>query len=393
MTEDIFILGAKRTPIGAFQGELSAVKGTQLGSLAIQGALEDAALSPSKIEGVLMGCVLSAGLGQAPARQAAIGAGIPASTPATTINKVCGSGMEAVMLAETLIRVKNINVAVAGGMESMSQAPYLLDKARKGYRMGHGQIYDHILLDGLENAYDGCHMGKLAEKAVRKYKFTRQDQETYAIDSASKALKAIDNGTFKKEIVPVHVDLGKIQIDVDQDECPFRVKVDRIPSLKPSFEENGTITPATSSPISDGAAALVLASRSYVNDHKLKPRAKICGFSSVAQEPEWFTTAPIKAIQTLLDKKGWSIDDIDLFEINEAFSVVTMVTIAELHIPSEKVNVHGGSSALGHPIGASGARLIVTLLYALEERNLKRGIASLCIGGGEATALAIERVL
>mgnify|MGYP001449171040 CR=1 FL=1 len=392
MTEDILILGAKRTPIGAFLGELSAVKATQLGSIAIQGALQDASLSPTKVEEVLMGCVLPAGLGQAPARQAAIGAGIPENVPSTTINKVCGSGMKAVMLAVSEIRTRDISVAVAGGMESMSNAPYLLDKARAGYRMGHGRVLDHMLLDGLENAYDHHHMGQIAEKTVRKYKFTRQAQDEFSISSTLKALRAIEDGTFAAEIIPVQLNLVKININVAQDECPFRVKIDRIPSLKPAFEEGGTITVANSSPISDGAAALVLASQAYAEHHKLKPRAVIRGYISHAQEPEWFTTAPITAIQKLLDLLGWKIGDVDLFEINEAFAVVTMATIAELHIPPEKVNVNGGGTALGHPIGASGARLLVTLLNALERKGLKRGIASLCIGGGEATAMAIERV-
>lgn len=392
MTEDILILGAKRTPIGAFLGELSAIKATQLGTIAIQGALQDASLSPTKVEEVLMGCVLPAGLGQAPARQAAIGAGIPQSVPSTIINKVCGSGMKAVMVAISEIRTKNISVAVAGGMESMSNAPYLLDKARAGYRMGHGRVLDHMLLDGLENAYDHHHMGQIAEKTVRKYKFTRQAQDEFSISSALKALRAIEDGTFAAEIIPVQLNLGKININVAQDECPFRVKIDRIPSLKPAFEEGGTITAANSSPISDGAAALVLASQAYAEHHKLKPRAIIRGYTSHAQEPEWFTTAPIPAIQKLLDLLGWKIGDVDLFEINEAFAVVTMAAISELYIPPEKVNVNGGGTALGHPIGASGARLLVTLLNALERKGLKRGIASLCIGGGEATAMAIERV-
>jgi len=392
MTEDVFIMGAKRTPIGAFQGELSNAKATQLGSIAIHGALEDAHLSPSVVEEVLMGCVLPAGLGQAPARQAALGAGIPTSTPCTTVNKVCGSGMKAVMLASSEIRLNEVDVAVAGGMESMSNAPYLLDKARKGYRMGHGRVLDHMLLDGLENAYDGKLMGQFAEQTVRKYKFTRKAQDDFSIESALKALKAIEDGTFAKEIVPVDLDLGKFEIHVTQDECPFRVKIEKIPSLKPSFEENGTITPANSSPISDGAAALVLASRSYVDHHKLKPRAIIRGYASHSQDPEWFTTAPISAIQNVMHQLGWKMEDVDLFEINEAFAVVTMAAIADLHIPPRKVNIHGGATALGHPIGASGARLLVTLLNALEGKGLKRGIASLCIGGGEATAVAIERL-
>jgi acetyl-CoA C-acetyltransferase len=392
MTEEVMILGAKRTPIGAFQGELAAVKATQLGSIAIEGALQDASFAPSKVEEVFMGCVLSAGLGQAPARQAAMGAGIPDSTPSTTINKICGSGMKAVMLAASEIRVKDIDVAVAGGMESMTNAPYLLDKARGGYRLGHGRVLDHMFLDGLEDAYDHCQMGCFAEEAVRKYKFTRQAQDEFAISSGLKALKAIEDGTFAAEIIPVHLDLDKISINVTQDECPFRLKIDRVPTLKPSFKEGGTITAANSSSISDGAAALVLASGSYVDHHKLKPRAVIRGYTSYAQKPEWFTTAPISAIQNLLDQLGWKIGEVDLFEINEAFAVVTMAAIADLHIPPEKVNVHGGATALGHPIGASGARLLVTLLNALERKGLKRGIASLCIGGGEATAMAIERV-
>jgi acetyl-CoA C-acetyltransferase len=392
MTEEVMILGAKRTPIGAFQGELSSVKTTQLGSIAIEGALEDASLAPSQVEEVFMGCVLSAGLGQAPARQAAIGAGIPDSTPSTTINKICGSGMKAIMLAASEIRLKDIDVAVAGGMESMTNAPYLLDKARSGYRLGDGRLVDSMLLDGLEDAYNHCQMGCFAEEAVRKYKFTRQAQDEFAISSGLKALKAVEDGTFAAEIVPVHLDLGKININVTQDECPFRLKIDRVPTLKPAFKEGGTITAANSSSISDGAAALVLASGSYVDHHKLKPRAVIRGYTSYAQKPEWFTTAPVYAIQNLLDQLGWKIGEVDLFEINEAFAVVTMAAISELHIPPEKVNVFGGATTLGHPIGASGARILVTLLNALERKGLKRGIASLCIGGGEATAMAIERV-
>ncbi len=392
MAEEVMILGAKRTPIGAFQGELSAVKATQLGSIAIQGALEDASFSPSEVEEVLMGCVLSAGLGQAPARQAAIGAGIPVSIPCTTINKICGSAMKAVMLAASEIRAKEIDVAVAGGMESMSNAPYLLDKARSGYRLGHGRVFDHMLLDGLENAYDHRLMGCFAEETVRQYKLTRQAQDEFATKSTLKALKATEDGTFATEIVPIHLDLGKNTINITQDEVPFKVRIDRIPTLKPAFEEGGTVTAANSSSISDGAAALILASRSYVERHKLKPRAVICGYTSHAQEPALFTTAPIPAIQKLLKQLGWKIEDVDLFEINEAFAVVTMAAIADLHIPPEKVNIFGGASALGHPIGATGARILVTLLNALERKGLKRGVASLCIGGGEATAMAIERV-
>jgi acetyl-CoA C-acetyltransferase len=392
MTDHVIILGAKRTPIGAFQGELSALKAPQLGAIAIQGALQEASLDPSQVEEVLMGCVLSAGLGQAPARQAALEAGLPASTPCTTLNKVCGSGMKAVMIAASEIRAKDLDVVVAGGMESMSNAPYLLDKARSGYRMGHGRLLDHMLLDGLENAYDGRLMGQFAEQTAQKYKFTRQKQDEFAISSALRALKAIEDGTFAAEIVPIQRDGGKISINATQDECPFRVKFERIPTLKAAFEEGGTITVANASAISDGAAALVLASQSYVANHQLKPQAKICGYTSYAQAPEGFITAPIYAIQKLLTLLSWTIEDVDLFEINEAFAVVTMAAMTDLHLPPEKVNIHGGACALGHPIGASGARILVTLLNALERKGLKRGIASLCIGGGEATAIAIERV-
>lgn len=392
MTEEVVILGAKRTPMGAFQGAFSAVSATQLGSVAIQGALAESTLSPSQIEEVLMGCVLPAGLGQAPARQAALGAGLPVSIPCTTLNKVCGSGMKAVMIAASDIRLKDINVAIAGGMETMSNAPYLLDKARSGYRMGHKTILDHMLLDGLENAYDHLHMGVFAERTAQKYKFSREAQDAFAISSDHKAITACEDGTFAAEITPVHLELGKLSINVTQDECPFKVKIDRIPTLRPAFEKDGTVTAANSSSISDGAAALVLSSRTYAEHHNLKPRAVIRGYASHAQEPEWFTTAPAPAIQKLMDSLGWTIKDVDLFEINEAFAVVTMAAIVDLKIPPEKVNIHGGACALGHPIGASGARILVTLLNALEQKGLKRGIASLCIGGGEATAMAIERV-
>lgn len=392
MAEDVVILGAKRTPLGAFQGELSAVKATQLGSIAIQGALEDAHVSPTAIEEVLMGCVLPAGLGQAPARQASLGAGLSTNTHCTTVNKVCGSGMKAAMIAASDIRLKNINVAVAGGMESMSNAPYLLEKARSGYRMGHGRLIDSMLMDGLENAYDHLHMGIFAERTAKKYQFSREAQDAFAISSDEKALEASKDGTFATEIVPVHLELGRMSVNATQDECPFRVKIDKIPLLRPAFEKDGTVTAANSSSISDGAAALVISSRSYAESHNLKPRAVIRGYTTYAQEPEWFTTAPSQAIQKLLDSLGWTVGDVDLFEINEAFAVVTMAAIVDLNLPPEKVNVHGGACALGHPIGASGARILVTLLNALERKGLKRGIASLCIGGGEATAMAIERV-
>ncbi len=390
MTEDIVILGAKRTPNGSFQGELSGLSAPQLGSFAIKGALKEAGISPSLVEDVLMGCVLPAGLGQAPARQAALGAGLSTSIPCTTINKVCGSGMKAIMIAAAEITARDADVIVAGGMESMSNAPYLLDKARGGYRMGHGRIIDSMLFDGLENAADHIHMGVFAERTAAKYKFSREEQDAFAISSTGKALKASEDGSFASEIVPVFVE--KTNTEVSKDEGPFRVKLERIPTLKPAFDKEGTVTAANSSSISDGAAALVISSRSFAEENDIKPRAIIRGYASHAQEPEWFTTAPVSAIQALLSELNWKVDDVDLFEINEAFAVVAMAAIHDLGLPPEKVNVFGGACALGHPIGASGARIVVTLLNALEKKGLKRGIASLCIGGGEATAIAIERL-
>lgn len=392
MTEEVVILGAKRTPMGSFLGGLSSLTAPQLGAIAIGGALTESTLSPSQIEEVLMGCVLPAGLGQAPARQAALGAGLPVNVPCTTVNKVCGSGMKAAMIAASDIRLGEVNVAIAGGMESMSNAPYLLQKARSGYRMGHGHLVDSMLLDGLENAYDNLHMGVFAERTAQKYKFSREAQDEFAIASDHKALKAAEDGTFAAEIIPIHKELEKHVIDVTQDEGPFKVKFERIPTLKPAFAEGGTVTAANSSSISDGAAALVLSSQTYADKHNLKPRAVIRGYTTHAQEPEWYTTAPGPAIQKLLDSLKWTVHDVDLFEINEAFAVVTMAAIVDLKLPPEKVNIHGGACALGHPIGASGARILVTLLNALERHGLKRGIASLCIGGGESTAMAIERM-
>ncbi len=390
MTEDVYILGAKRTPNGSFQGTLYPLKAPQLGSIAIQGALQDAGLKPDLVEDVFMGCVLPAGVGQAPARQASIGAGIPKSVPCTTINKVCGSGMKSVMLAAAEITARDIDLAVAGGMESMSNAPYLLDKARGGYRMGHGTIIDHMIYDGLENAYDHLHMGVFAERTAAKYKFSREDQDNFAISSAQKAIKATEDGSFSHEIAPVTIEATNTIVDID--EGPTRVKFDKIPTLRPAFDKEGTVTAANSSSISDGAAALVLSSRSFALQHEIKPKAIIRGYSSYAQEPEWFTTAPVSAIRTLMAQLNWSVDDVDLFEINEAFACVAMAAMVDLKIPPEKLNVFGGACALGHPIGASGARIIVTLLNALTRKNLQRGIASLCIGGGESTAIAIERV-
>lgn len=390
MSEDIVILGAKRTPNGSFQGELSGLTAPQLGSFAIRGALQEAGVSPSDVDDVLMGCVLPAGVGQAPARQAALGAGLPTSIPCTTINKVCGSGMKAIMIAAAEITARDMDVVVAGGMESMSNAPYLLDKARGGYRMGHNRIIDHMILDGLENASDHLHMGVFAERTAAKYKFSREAQDQFAISSTQKALRATEDGSFASEIVPVFVE--KTNTEVNKDEGPFRVKLERIPTLKPAFDKEGTVTAANSSSISDGAAALVVSSRSFAEKKDLLPRAILRGYSSHAQEPEWFTTAPVSAIQALLSELSWKVDDVDLFEINEAFAVVSMAAIQDLNLPPEKVNIFGGACALGHPIGASGARIVVTLLNALERKGLKRGIASLCIGGGEATALAIERL-
>jgi acetyl-CoA C-acetyltransferase len=390
MTEDVYILGAKRTPNGSFQGTLYPLKAPQLGSIAIQGALQDAGLKPDLVEDVFMGCVLPAGVGQAPARQASIGAGIPKSVPCTTINKVCGSGMKSVMLAAAEITARDIDLAVAGGMESMSNAPYLLDKARGGYRMGHGTIIDHMIYDGLENAYDHLHMGVFAERTAAKYKFSREDQDNFAISSAQKAIKATEDSSFSHEIAPVTIEATNTIVDID--EGPTRVKFDKIPTLRPAFDKEGTVTAANSSSISDGAAALVLSSRSFALQHEIKPKAIIRGYSSYAQEPEWFTTAPVSAIRTLMAQLNWSVNDVDLFEINEAFACVTMAAMVDLKIPPEKLNVFGGACALGHPIGASGARIIVTLLNALTRKNLQRGIASLCIGGGESTAIAIERV-
>ncbi len=387
-SESIVITGAARTPLGSFQGRLKSVPAPQLGAAAIKAALARAGVGSEAPDEVLMGCVLPAGLGQAPARQASIAAGIPNTTGCTTINKVCGSGMKAAMLGHDAILAGSARVVVAGGMESMSNAPYLLAKARAGYRMGHGQIYDHMFLDGLEDGYDrGALMGKFAEETAEKFQFTRAAQDEFAILSLTRAKQAIADGTFAREIVPVMVDGEEIMTD----ESPTRADPAKIPRLKPAFREGGTVTAANSSSISDGAAALVLMSEHEAARRKLKPLARIVGHATHAQEPAWFTTAPIGAIKKLMERVNWSREQVDLYEINEAFAVVTMAAERELSIPHEKVNVHGGACALGHPIGASGARIIVTLLNALETRGLKRGIASLCIGGGEATAMALER--
>ena len=389
---NVVVLSAKRTPVGSFQGQLSGITSTALGSAAIEGALQASYVKPSHIDEVFMGCVLPAGLGQAPARQAALGAGLPNSTPCATVNKVCGSGMKAVMIASDGIKAGSFETAIAGGMESMSNAPYILPKARSGYRMGHGTILDHMLYDGLENAYDHTSMGCFADATAEKYHFTREDQDAFAIESGKRALKAVEEGQFDGEIVKVTVPNGKEMHDVFRDEPPSRVKFDKIPALKPAFSSEGTVTAANSSSISDGASALVLASSEWAEREGHSPLAKICGYASFAHAPEWFTTAPVGAIRKLLAQVGWEIEDVDLFEINEAFAVVALVAMKDLQIPHDKINVRGGACALGHPIGSSGSRLIVTLIHALRDRGLKRGIAALCIGGGEATAIAIEMI-
>jgi acetyl-CoA C-acetyltransferase len=392
MTDPIVIASAARTPLGRFQGELAPLPAPVLGAHVIGAALERAQVSADRIDEVLMGCVLPAGQGQAPARQAMRRAGLPDAVGATTVNKVCGSGMKAVMLGHDLIRAGSADIVVAGGMESMSNAPYLLTKARAGYRVGHGQIFDHMMLDGLEDAYEpGRAMGEFGEAAAAAYQFTRTDQDAYAAETLTRARKAIETGAFKAEIVPLAVPgKGEARI-VDTDEHPLKVSPEKIPSLKPAFAANGTITAASASANADGAAALVLTSRSHAGRLHMPMLAEIKGHATHSQEPAWYTTAPIPAIRKLLDKVGWRVGDVDLFEINEAFAVVAMAAAKDLGIPRDRLNVNGGACALGHPIGASGARLIVTLLHAMQARDARRGVAALCIGGGEATAIAIER--
>lgn len=394
MTHDpIVIVGSARTPMGGFQGELKDATASQLGSAAISAAVERAGLKPDAIDEVVFGCVLPAGQGQAPARQASLGAGLPLSAGCTTVNKMCGSGMKAAMLAHDLLIAGSATVAVAGGMESMTNAPYLLDRARGGYRMGHGRVLDHMFLDGLEDAYDkGRLMGTFAEDCAQNYQFTRETQDNFAITSLTRAQAAIKDGSFAREITPVTIKAGKSDITVTTDEQPLKAKLDKIPTLKPAFREGGTVTAANSSSISDGAAALVLMRRSEADKRGLKPLAAIVGHSTHAHEPALFATAPIGAIRKLSERTGWNLADVDLFEVNEAFAVVALAAMHDLGLPHDKVNIHGGACALGHPIGASGARVLVTLLAALEKYDLKRGIASLCIGGGEATAVAVERL-
>jgi acetyl-CoA C-acetyltransferase len=392
-SDPVVIVGAARTPMGGQGGVLGTVAAPELGSVAISGALNCAGLTPGDVGDVIMGVVLAAGQGQAPARQAAVGAGIPQHVGATTINKMCGSGMKATMFAHDNILAGSHDIMVAGGMESMTNAPYLLPNARGGMRMGHGEVKDHMFLDGLEDAFEkGTLMGVYAEATAQHYQFTRQAQDEFALRSLGRAREAIDNGTFKKEIVSVKVETRKAQLIADTDEQPGAAFPDKIPTLKPAFAKDGSVTAANSSSISDGAAALVLMRRSDANKRGLNTLAIIHAHASHAQEPQWFTTAPIGAINKVLDKAGWKKDQVDLFEINEAFAVVTMAAMHDLDLPIDKVNIHGGACALGHPIGASGTRIIVTLLNALEKYNLAKGVAALCIGGGEGTAIAVERV-
>jgi acetyl-CoA C-acetyltransferase len=389
-SDPVVILAARRTPVGAFQGAFATLTAPQLGSVAIKAALADSGVAASQIDEVIMGCVLSAGIGQAPARQAAMGGGIPASVPATTVNKMCGSAMRAVMLGCDQVLAGSAKVVVAGGIESMTNAPYLLPKARAGYRMGNQEVLDHMFYDGLQSPWDGQLMGCFAEATSEKYEFTRKAQDDFAAESVRRALAAVSNGDFAAEVAPVTTKTRKGEVVVDKDETPFTLDIAKIPTLKPAFKKDGTVTAASSSGISDGAAALVLTRESFAAAQGRKPLARILGYASFAREPEWFTLAPVGAIQKLLTQLNWQAKDVDLYEINEAFAAVPMAAMKELGLDHGKVNVNGGACALGHPIGATGARIMTTLLYALRARGAKRGIASLCIGGGEATAIAIE---
>ncbi|MER2297890.1 MAG: acetyl-CoA C-acyltransferase [Pseudomonas sp.] len=391
--DPIVIVSAVRTPMGGLQGDLKSLTAAQLGSAAIRGAVARAGIEPASVEQVLFGCVLPAGQGQAPARQAALGAGLGKHTTCTTLNKMCGSGMQAAIMAHDLLLAGSADVVVAGGMESMSNAPYLLDKARGGYRMGHGRIIDHMFMDGLEDAYDkGRLMGTFAEDCAQANGFSRQDQDQFAIASLTRAQEAISSGRFAAEIVPVEVTEGKQIRVIRDDEQPPKARLDKIPQLKPAFRDGGSVTAANASSISDGAAALVLMRRSEADKRGIKPLAVIHGHAAFADTPALFPTAPIKAIDNLMKRTGWNLTEVDLFEINEAFAVVTLAAMKQLDLPHDKVNIHGGACALGHPIGASGARILVTLLSALRQNNLRRGVAAICIGGGEATAMAVECV-
>src|SRR5262245_12239192 len=386
----VVIASAQRTPIGAFQGALNGATAPQLGAAAIKGALDKAGVAAADVQEVIMGCVLPAGLGQAPARQAALGAGIPNGTPSTTINKMCGSGMKAIMMAADQIRAGDVAVSVAGGLESMTNAPYLLPKARGGMRMGHGEVLDHMFYDGLQSPFDGQLMGCFAENTAQKYPFSRAEQDAFATESTQRALKAVNSGAFAAEITPVTVKGRKGETVVDKDETPFTVDLAKIATLKPAFRKDGTVTAASSSSISDGAAATVLMSAAEAERRGVKPLARILGYASFAREPEWFTTAPSGAIQKLLAQLGWKPTEAALYEVNEAFATVAMAAMREVGFDHARTNVLGGACALGHPIGATGARIVTTLVHALRARGGGRGIASLCIGGGEATAIAVE---
>ena len=390
MADRLVIVATRRTPIGSFQGMFSPVPATALGAAAARGALADAGAGPDDIDEVIFGCVLPAGLGQAPARQAALGAGLSPAVPATTVNKMCGSGMKAVMMAGDQILAGHAAVMLAGGLESMTNAPYLLLKARSGYRMGHGEIMDHMMYDGLQSAWDGKPMGCFADATAMKYGFSREDQDAFAAESVRRAQRAVKQGDFVDEVAPVVFKTRKGEQTISEDETPFALDIDKIPGLKPAFSRDGTVTAASSSSISDGAAAVVLASESAAKARGMKPIARIVAYASHAQEPEWFTTAPGPAIRKALDAAGWKTSDVDLYEINEAFACVAMAAIKDLGLDHSRVNVNGGACALGHPVGATGARLLATLVHALRRRGLKRGIASQCIGGGEATAMAVE---
>ncbi len=390
---DIVIVAAKRTPMGAMLGSLSSLSAPELAAISHHAALEQAGMDGTEVDEVISGCVLQAGIGQAPARQAALAAGIPNSTGASTLNKMCGSGMKTVMLAHDMIKAGSAGIVLAGGMESMSNAPYLLKKARSGYRLGHGEMFDHMFLDGLEDVYNpGRLMGYFAEKTAEKFNFTREQQDEFAMRSMQRSIDATKNGAFAEEIAPVIIRSRKGDVRVDLDEGPSEDKLKKIPQLRPAFQADGTVTAANSSSISDGAASIILMTAENAEKRGIKPLARIVAQASHAQAPEWFTTAPVEATRKVLQNAGWKTEDVDLFEINEAFAVVAMAAIDQLDLNPDKVNVHGGACALGHPIGASGARIIVSLIYALRQRNKKKGVASLCIGGGEATAVAIELV-
>lgn len=389
-SDTVVIIAAKRTPIGAFQGALSGATATQLGAAVIGDAVDGSGVNAADIDRVIMGCVLPAGLGQAPARQAALGAGLPEGVPCVTVNKMCGSGMEAITLAHDMIKAGSAGIVVAGGLESMSNAPYLLPKARSGYRMGHQEALDHMFYDGLQDPFEGRMMGHFAQATADKYGFSREEMDAFATESARRAQRAVADGTFAGEIAPVTIKSRRGDTVVDTDETPGTVSVDKIPTLRPAFAKDGTVTAATSSSISDGAAAVIMMTAAEAEKRGLTPIAKIVGHSAFAHEPAWFTTAPVYALKKLLEAQGWTPDDVDLFEINEAFAVVTMAAMKDVGISHDKVNVNGGACALGHPIGATGCRISVTLLHELAARGLTRGIATQCIGGGEATAVAYE---